>query len=149
MQLHNRIYRLTTTNVYLKQAYKHSYRCPLLSDTLPSPQSAHGWLSTVLCVIISRSSSSQLSSGFSAIRLKAKEENVEKLEGFTSKMPWERLMLLRLFTDKSTADTPRLQACVRYQNMLIVLIHCTSRWKRSPFSQQYPRWWLAACFEQA
>lgn len=48
MQLHNRIYRLTTTNVYLKQAYKHSYRCPLLSDTLPSPQSAHGWLWLVI-----------------------------------------------------------------------------------------------------
>uniref|UniRef100_I3JX91 1-phosphatidylinositol 4,5-bisphosphate phosphodiesterase gamma n=1 Tax=Oreochromis niloticus TaxID=8128 RepID=I3JX91_ORENI len=29
-------------------------------------------------------------------------------------------MLLRLFTDKSTADTPRLQACVRHQNMLVV-----------------------------
>lgn len=148
MQLHSRIYRLTTTNVYLKQAYKHSYRCPLLSDTPPSPQSAHGWLSTVLCVIISRSSLSRLSCGFSAIRLKAKEENVEKLEGFT-KMPWERLTLLRRFTDKSTADTPRLQACVRYQNMLVVLIHCTSRWRRSPFSQQYPRGWLAACFERA
>lgn len=44
----------------------------LVSYPLPSPQSAHGWLSTVLCIIISRSSSSQLSNmnlhqGFSTV----------------------------------------------------------------------------------
>lgn len=92
------------------------HRLPsLLSYHLLSPQSAHGWLSAVLCIIISHSSSSQLGCSWaiwSWIKASAlftennfMERGCEKLKSFTSKS------CKNVFTDKVSHFEMKLFTC--------------------------------------
>lgn len=132
---------------------KHDRLPSLLSWPLPSPQTAHGWLFTVLCVIISHSSSSQpgmwINRGFEYCWLRMMSCNEDVNKSFWGIWPHSTP-----YCDQASYYEPRAgvsfwkealcqQTYVWHQSMLLVMIHCTSRRKRSPSPNNVFVWRLS------
>lgn len=147
-------------NRLVNTEHKWIVKSCVLSWPLASLRSAHGWLSTALCIVISNSSSSQLSYSWAAstsIKASALLERNDPVEwgcGKSEELHFESarnisftVKPVKKWDQRHWNETLHFKACVRHHNMLLVMIHWTSRTKRSPFSNNILGWGLAGGVE--